>query len=208
MSPKLKLSDFSPATSNFLCYNDFTDYNANLLCNHLITSTWKDISMTDTPLPNALDQLKAPVHDEHFNLIAHVNSLLTLLSVSQSNAINRVHAKQGIKLTPLSLLYEIVEHGGMATQTALAERFPYTKQAMTLAIDNLVTDDLVYRQPNKIDKRVKNIIITPKGMSLVKEARDIQRDFYDRFAQVLTWEEMSVLLDLLRRVNNFYKSIE
>lgn len=164
--------------------------------------------MTDTPLPASLDQLKTPAHDEHFQLIAKVNNLLTLLSVSQSNAINRIHAKQGIKLTPLSLLYEIVERGGMATQTELAERFPYTKQAMTLAIDNLVADDLVCRQPNKTDKRVKNIIITPKGMVLVKDARDIQKDFYNRFAQVLTWEEMGVLWDLLSRVNDFYKTIE
>lgn len=163
--------------------------------------------MTSNASSDALELVKVPRNDEQFNLIAQVNNLLTLLSVSQSNAINRVHACQNIKLTPLSLLYEIVERDGIATQTELAERFPYTKQAMTLAIDTLVENDLVYRRPNETDRRVKDIVITDNGLAVVKKAREIQKDFYSRFSEILSQDELHILRDLLQRVNAFYKSI-
>ena len=142
-------------------------------------------------------------HDQ----ITEINLLFTTLSVNQSNAINRIHAVQKIKLTPLSLLYEIVEKGGSTTHTELAEHFPYTKQAMTLAIDSLEADELVYREVSEADRRVKNIIITDKGVSLVKEAYALRNDFYERFAQLLTWEEREQLLEYLRKINHFYKTV-
>ena len=157
--------------------------------------------------PKAIQQHLDSRNTDH-DKITEINMLLTTLSVNQSNAINRVHARQKIKLTPLSLLYEIVEKGGSTTHTELAEHFPYTKQAMTLAIDSLVAEGLVYRQVSEADRRVKIIIITEKGLSLVREAYDLRNSFYERFSQILTSEELDQLLDYLRRINRFYKTVE
>lgn len=163
--------------------------------------------MAENTTLEQVQELMATQSSEHHR-ITEINMLLTTLSVSQANAINRIHASQKIKLTPLSLLYDIVEKGGMTTQTELAGRFPYTKQAMTLAIDSLVENGLVFRQVSESDHRVKHIIITDKGLDVVKKAFPLRSEFYDQFAKILSDEDFENLLTSLRKINRFYQTYE
>ena len=108
-------------------------------------------------------------HDEQHALATKVNMLLTNIAVSQSNAINNLHREQGLKLTSLSLLYDIIERGGSSTQKELADYFPYTKQALS------------------------------------RQALEIRHGFYEKMEKVISAAEAETLVELLERLDRFYK---
>lgn len=144
-------------------------------------------------------------YDTKYALSTEVNHLLTNVAASQTAAINTLHKYQKIKITPLSLLYDIISHGGTTTQTELSDYFPYTKQAMTLAINYLEVQELVVRKTDSSDRRIKNISITTKGLKVAEESMKIRDSFYEKFVQVLSTEEAEILCTLLNKLNNFYR---
>lgn len=144
-------------------------------------------------------------HDEQHALATKVNMLLTNIAVSQSNAINNLHREQGLKLTSLSLLYDIIERGGSSTQKELADYFPYTKQALTLAVDHLEKEGLVVRDQDQEDRRVKHICITEKGLEMSRQALEIRHGFYEKMEKVISAAEAETLVELLERLDRFYK---
>lgn len=144
-------------------------------------------------------------YGSQYALATEVNHLLTDVAANQTAAINALHKHQKMKITPLSLLYDIITHGGTSTQTELSDYFPYTKQAMTLALNYLEEQELVVREPDPSDRRIKNISITTKGLEVAAASMEIRHSFYEKFAQVLSKEESETLCDLLGKVNNFYQ---
>ena len=131
--------------------------------------------------------------------------LLTETAVNQTNAINYLHRNQNLKLTALSLLYDIIQRGGTATQSELSDYFPYTKQAMTLAVNFLEEEELVIRERDEKDRRIKHISITEKGIHTAQEALAIRRDFYAKMTEIVSPEEMDALIQTLQKLNQFFK---
>ena len=151
-----------------------------------------------------ISEFKAQHHYNAYPLATRLNMLITTAAANQSNAISRIHRNQGLKLTPLSLLYDIVAHDGSTTQKELSDHFPYTNQAMTQALNYLEKEELVVRTRDKTDRRVKHIVITDKGLSVTKDALLIRDSFYQRMTECITAEEAETLITLLKKLDDFF----
>lgn len=127
-------------------------------------------------------------------------------SARHTASLNARHKKQGIKLTPLSLLYAIMDHQGEASQKDLAEHFPYSMQAMTLALNWLEAGGYIERRPDQTDKRANLIALTEKGVDCIDEALDYREEFYKTFMSMVTEEEISTVIQVLNRIDDFYRS--
>jgi MarR family 2-MHQ and catechol resistance regulon transcriptional repressor len=76
-------------------------------------------------------------------------------------------ATLGIGLSDFMIL-EALLHKGPMTMTALCDAALLANASMTSAIDRLEQRNFVQRVPDKEDRRVKHVQLTPEGTALIK----------------------------------------
>ncbi|MFC3713012.1 MarR family winged helix-turn-helix transcriptional regulator [Sphingoaurantiacus capsulatus] len=90
---------------------------------------------------------------------------------------------------------------GMA-QTELAKLLETGKVSVGGLIDRLEESGLVYRQPDKTDRRVKRVFITDKGYEVLERVKHVADDLDAMLFDDVSTDEMNAAADVLLRVKN------
>lgn len=85
-------------------------------------------------------------------------------------------------------------------QTALAERMDIAHPTMVRIIDSLVEQGMIERRETAGDRRVRGIHLTDRALPLISEIETTVRDIGDTLLQDVSTEELSLCLDVLRRI--------
>jgi DNA-binding MarR family transcriptional regulator len=117
--------------------------------------------------------------------------------------------KRGDKLTELGVLQISLKHPEGIPQRDIAKQTGRTKQAIVLAIDNLVRKGRVIRCADNKDRRINNIKITPEGLDdLSKIFPHTEKMCYEALSS-LSDSEIDELLDIIVKLTkNLWKKIE
>jgi DNA-binding MarR family transcriptional regulator len=136
--------------------------------------------------------------------------LTSLLSLSFSATINELHDKLSdlgfgdIRPVHGFMLKYITPNG--ATGIELAEHLGITKQAVSKMVDYLEKSGLVTRQPHPTDKRGKIIVLTERGLLVMKTKDEILTEIEQRWIENIGAERMQMLKeDLTKLVNEANK---
>jgi DNA-binding MarR family transcriptional regulator len=106
-----------------------------------------------------------------------------------------------VGLTPaLFGLLNVIGAREGAIQQQLGTAMGIDRSTMVSLIDQLESAGLAKRRPSAIDRRAREISITPKGRRLLQQARKLTRDVEDEVLAGLAGDERRELLALLRRV--------
>lgn len=134
-----------------------------------------------------------------------LNKAIITSSINQSNCINEQHREDGIRLSAINILYNIAKKGGISTQKELTANMSISKQALTLAVNNLESHGYVTRHSDSSDRRIRYIRLTKAGFEFLCNAEARRTDFLNAMANVITKEEALQVIAILERVNAFYK---
>ena len=134
-----------------------------------------------------------------------IGGALIRTSAHHTSSLNAQHKSQGIKLTPLSLLYAAMDWGGRVSQKTLMARFPYSTQAMTLALNSLEKKGFIERETDADDKRANYICLTEKGLDCIEEALVYRKKYYDKITELLSEDEATALVATLDKLDQFYR---
>lgn len=107
--------------------------------------------------------------------------------------------KSGLNRTQMSILHILIVHGGTMTPTELSSRILRSKHATTKAVDSLEKLGLTKSARTKHDRRLRKVIITPKGLDCVEETMPIRRKISSKAMQCLNQEESEAFQAILRR---------
>ncbi len=121
--------------------------------------------------------------------------------------LDKVLAEQGISWARLRLIYCIRLQGSVRS-VDLMRVFGYAPRTITEALDALERDGLVERVPDPVDRRAKNISLTPAGEALCKSAEPIRRQLGVEVCGVLDAQEQRVLQEMLTRMTQRLATIE
>lgn len=100
-------------------------------------------------------------------LIKKIPVYINILNCSLIKYFGKELTKNGINLTPEQyLVMDILWDAGILSQQEIADIIQKDKNSVTKFIDSLEKKGLVYREVNKKDRRVNNIIVSEKGMGL------------------------------------------
>jgi DNA-binding MarR family transcriptional regulator len=122
--------------------------------------------------------------------------------------VNRISHRQGKTLTVLTdesvtlqqvLLLRRVQQGGKSTPSEIAERMHMSLPAVSQMIDRLFLLGLLARSESQIDRRRKDVAITPKGHRLLQLIRKARASEYAAGVAALPLRLRSELAKLLRR---------
>lgn len=97
------------------------------------------------------------------------------------------------------ILY-LLEHTGDMSQIALGDELGIDKTSMVKLIDGLEKNKLVERRVDTVDRRVKLVSITKKGLKQLAEVRSIKKTVEDEFLKVLTPEERKSLESIMPKL--------
>lgn len=96
----------------------------------------------------------------------------------------------------------VLQQTGPVPVSVVARRLLITRPQMTALADQLIGQGLADRASDKVDRRVTNIKLTPKGRRVLKEARDQVRQQINERLSVLDEADLAELSNLLESLKN------
>jgi DNA-binding MarR family transcriptional regulator len=135
----------------------------------------------------------------HNVLTQHVGYCLMKLAIRIKYTLDKTFARLDI-LTPHFGILSVLEHMGPSKQADICTGMGVDKATMVKLIDDLERLGFVLRTPDKKDRRVKYVSITPAGKETrtraLKEAQTIEKEFF----KTLSPEQILNLKQILRKL--------
>ena len=113
------------------------------------------------------------------------------------NVVDRALKPLGVTRSQWWVLAFLSRQDGMA-QVALADDLDLGKVALGGLIDRLEAVELVERRPDKEDRRVKRIFLTPKGSGLIEEIRESVSDAESEISKGIPEKDLLATVNALR----------
>ena len=107
-------------------------------------------------------------------LIKKIAVYINIVNCSLIKYFAKELTRNGINLTPEQyLVMDILWDAEVLSQQAIADIIQKDKNSVTKFIDSLEKKGLVYRQVNKKDRRVNNIVVSEEGMKLKAKTTEV-----------------------------------
>ena len=115
-------------------------------------------------------------------------------------------AKTGLGLSDFAIM-EVLLHKGPLTINQIGEKVLLTSGSMTVAVDRLENKGLVKRIQDPSDRRCCYVHLTKKGRKTIKTAYSKHEENLEKIASVLSDEERTELVRLLKKIGLFAESL-
>jgi DNA-binding MarR family transcriptional regulator len=117
------------------------------------------------------------------------------------------YARQsGLSMSQLGALFHL-HHQGCTGVTDLGAHLGVTNAAVSQMLDRLVQQDLIIRSEDPVDRRVKQIVLTDKGLQVIRESIQARQNWLLDLADILSAPEkkqitqgLNVLIDKANRL--------
>jgi DNA-binding MarR family transcriptional regulator len=106
---------------------------------------------------------------------------------------------QGRTAGRFTVLRALFLGGHKLTQNEIASRLMITSASVTFLIDGLEKEGLVVRMTNEADRRITDVLLTPKGEEVCERLIPAMANLAAHFCQGFTEDEKSVFVGFLMR---------
>ena len=102
--------------------------------------------------------------------------------------------------TRYGILISLITHGGSRTPTDLSKAVFRSKYTITRIVDRLERDGFVMREPEDIDRRVRKVTITRKGIDFIKRTMSARQALSHEATSCLNQEQIEALHSMLTQL--------
>ena len=114
-----------------------------------------------------------------------------------------------VDISPLHFeIMKLLDEGGTLHVAEIGERLLIARPQMTHLINKLVDLHIVERQTDKTDRRMINIMLTNKGITMIEEHDSSIRNAIRETLSCLTDEEFEDLSTSLRKLKEIFYKLE
>jgi DNA-binding MarR family transcriptional regulator len=106
----------------------------------------------------------------------------------------------GVNRSNMDVMYTLVTHKGRLKPTEIGRMLFRSKQNITGIIDNLEKDGLVERELTGRDRRTRTVIITGKGLDIVRASLPVAQDIIKCGIPSLSEQEALTLRSILSTI--------
>jgi DNA-binding MarR family transcriptional regulator len=136
-------------------------------------------------------------HDLNWEL--RLGFLVHDVSRMRRNVVDRVLKPLDVTRSQWWVLAFLSREDGMS-QVVLADELDLGKVALGGLIDRLEAVDLVERRPDKVDRRVKRVFLTPKGAGLIEQIRESVSEAETEIIGGIASKDLQATVRALRRM--------
>ncbi len=94
-------------------------------------------------------------------------------------------------------IIKLLQLKGSISQIQIGDELGIDKASMVKLIDQLEKEKYVSRQTDKKDRRIKNIILTNKGIKTIQQCDSVKKNVETQFFSKLASEEVTLLKRLM-----------
>jgi DNA-binding MarR family transcriptional regulator len=108
----------------------------------------------------------------------------------------RIIEKTGLSFSQISVLMRLY-HGGISSVSEIGDQLGVTNAAASQAVDRLVQLDLIGRTEDPVDRRAKQLTLTPKGRTLMEDGIASRCKWIEGLTDTLTPEQQNMIISAL-----------
>lgn len=112
----------------------------------------------------------------------------------------------GLSHSQISTLMRLY-HGKPCQVSEVGSHVGVTNAAASQLVDKLVQMELVERSEDPADRRTRNLRLTDKGCSLMRQAFDARKRWLEQLIATLPAEKHNLILEGIREINNAARSL-
>ena len=150
----------------------------------------------------ALQSLADDLRNQHKDLRVDNSYNLLRTAAMLNNFLNKGYRKIGMKQNQAILLSFMLANGGVMTPTELQNKVFRTNNAIGSSLDSLDKLGLTKSSTSKIDRRIRRVKLTEKGLEVMKQMLPIRRNLFVKPTSCLNREEQETLQCLLEKLGN------
>ena len=134
-------------------------------------------------------------------LIKKIAVYINIVNCSLIKYFAKELTRNGINLTPEQyLVMDILWDAEVMSQQAIADIIQKDKNSVTKFIDSLEKKGLVYRQVNKTDRRVNNIVVSEEGMKLKARTTEVAIGMMRNVLKNIKEEDLIALDNVMNQI--------
>lgn len=134
-------------------------------------------------------------------LIKKIAVYINIVNCSLIKYFAKELTRNGINLTPEQyLVMDILWDAEVMSQQAIADIIQKDKNSVTKFIDSLEKKGLVYRQVNKTDRRVNNIVVSEEGMKLKARTTEVAIGMMRNVLKNIKEEDLTALDKVMNQI--------
>lgn len=108
--------------------------------------------------------------------------------------------KYNINQTCLNILIFLSQHPDYNTAKDFCAIFSEKTGKTSVSIELLIKQDLLIRQDDKNDRRIKRLILTEKAKSIIEEGEKVKNDFINILCKGISQEELKTYYDINKKI--------
>ncbi len=118
-----------------------------------------------------------------------------------------VYAREsGLSMSQFAALHELSHHGSLGV-SEIGDGLGVSNPAASQLLDRLVQQELITRAENPQDRREKQLILTEKGRSVLRESVRNRQAWLEQLAAMLTPEEQAKVAESLEILTEKMKQL-
>ncbi|MBR4155317.1 MAG: MarR family transcriptional regulator [Bacteroidales bacterium] len=134
-------------------------------------------------------------------LIKKIAVYINIVNCSLIKYFAKELSRNNINLTPEQyLVMDILWDAEVLSQQAIADIIQKDKNSVTKFIDSLEKKGLVYRQVNKTDRRVNNIVVSEEGMKLKSRTTEVAISMMRNVLNNIKEEDLVALDNVMNQI--------
>ena len=134
-------------------------------------------------------------------LIKKIAVYINIVNCSLIKYFAKELSRNDINLTPEQyLVMDILWDAEVLSQQAIADIIQKDKNSVTKFIDSLEKKGLVYRQVNKKDRRVNNIVVSEEGMKLKARTTEVAISMMRNVLKNIKEEDLMALDKVMNQI--------
>ena len=136
-------------------------------------------------------------------LIKKIAVYINIVNCSLIKYFAKELTRNGINLTPEQyLVMDILWDAEVMSQQAIADIIQKDKNSVTKFIDSLEKKGLVYRQVNKTDRRVNNIVVSEEGLKLKARTTEVAIGMMRNVLKDIKEEDLMALDKVMNQIRD------
>jgi DNA-binding MarR family transcriptional regulator len=108
--------------------------------------------------------------------------------------------KYGHNRSRLDIMHTLIIHDGILRPTDLSRMTFRSRQTVTQIVDGLERDGLVKRELAGKDRRTKEVVITSKGLGLIRKNLPYTLEVMNQAVPTLSQKQMQEFINILRQI--------
>ena len=142
-------------------------------------------------------------------LIKKIAVYINIVNCSLIKYFAKELSRNDINLTPEQyLVMDILWDAEVMSQQAIADIIQKDKNSVTKFIDSLEKKGLVYRQVNKTDRRVNNIVVSEEGMKLKAKTTEVAIGMMRNVLKDIKEEDLMALDKVMNQIKENIDEVE